>query len=183
MAEEEDAQAAEEEDAQESDVESEMLRVMQEELDEDDQDTAPAAESDAAGGGGDVGSLLEEEMLKAMEQEADSDVGGGSGLTGGLTSSVGGLPAANYPKEIEGIDKLSDVEVEITVELGDSLVPIQDIMSWASGSVVELQTAEEEPVRVMLNGSPFATGEVVVVGDTFGVRIVELLDSTGDTSG
>jgi flagellar motor switch protein FliN/FliY len=173
---------AEEDDAQGSDVESEMLRTMQEELGGDDQDAAPAAESDTTGGGDDVGSLLEKEMLKAMEQETGGDIGGGSGAMGGLTSSVGGLPAANYSEEVEGIDKLSDVEVEITVELGDSLLPIQDIMSWASGSVVELQTAEEEPVRVMLNGSPFATGEIVVVGDTFGVKIVELLDPSGDTS-
>jgi flagellar motor switch protein FliN len=117
-------------------------------------------------------------MLRAMEQETGGDAGGGDPM-GALSSLMGAAPA-DYAEEVEGIEKLSDVEVEITVELGDSLVPIQDIMAWASGSVVELNTAEEEPVRVMLNGSPFATGKIVVVGDTFGVRIIELIDPPQD---
>ena len=171
---------AEESDAQENDVEAEMLRMMQEELggEEGGGDDAAAAEPAAEG---DVDSLLEEEMLRAMEQETPAAEGGGDAM-GALSSFMaGGGPSANYGEEAEGIDKLSDVDVEITVELGENLVPIQDIMSWATGSVVELQVQEHEPVNVMLNGSPFAQGEIVVVGDTFGVRIIKLLDPEEQT--
>jgi len=166
---------AEENDAEGSDVEAEMLRMMQEELGGDEEGEASAAE-DTAEGGGDVDSLLEEEMLKAMEQESGGAGGGGADPMGSLSSLMGGGPVSDYADEAEGIDKLADVEVEVTVELGENLIPIQDIMEWTSGSVVELQCQEHEPVRVMLNGSPFATGEIVVVGDTFGVRIVGLID-------
>jgi len=164
---------AEENEGQESDVEAEMLRMTQEELGGDD---ASAAPDDAGGGGGDVDSLLEEEMLKAMESE-----GGGEATSdpmAALASFAGGGAVApmDSGEEAEGIDKLTDVEVEITVELGDNLIPIQEIMTWATGSVVELQPEEHETVKVLLNGSPFALGEIVVVGDTFGVRIVELID-------
>jgi len=159
---------AEENDADGGDLEAEMLRMMQEELGGDDSDAEAGSDS---GGGTDVDSLLEDEMLKAMEQET------GGGDAGGALSAFMGAPAGpDYGDEAEGIEKLTDVEVEITVELGECLVPIQEIMTWATGSVVELNPEEHDTVKVLLNGSPFATGEIVVVGDTFGVRIVELLD-------
>ena len=159
---------AEENDTQEGDAEAEMLRTMQEELgDEDAGDT----EGDGPGndaGGDDMVSLLEEEILKAMEQE--------SSASGDEADPMSAFAGADYSEKAGGIERLTDVEVEITVELGDNQIPIQEIMSWATGSIVELQPEEHNPVKVLLNGSPFAMGEVVVVGDTFGVRIVELLD-------
>ena len=167
---------AEENDAQEGDVEAEMLRTMQEELGgAEGGDAAADAGGDAAEGGGDVDNLLEEEMLKAMEQKGG---GGDAGMDPmAALSGFGGAPSAvDFAEGAEGVDRLTDVMVEITVELGDNLIPIQEIMEWASGSVVELQPEEHETVKVYLNGSPFARGEIVVVGDTFGVRIAELLD-------
>ena len=158
---------AEENDADGGDLEAEMLRMMQEELGGDDSDAEAGPDS---GGETDVDSLLEEEMLKAVEQETGGDAGGA------LSAFMGAPAGPDYGDEAEGIEKLTDVEVEITVELGECLVPIQEIMTWATGSVVELNPEEHETVKVLLNGSPFATGEIVVVGDTFGVRIVELLD-------
>lgn len=167
---------AEENDAQENDVEAEMLRMMQEELGGDDAAEGGEGGDAAAEGGGDVDSLLEEEMLKAMEQESGGDAGGSDPMAALTALSGGGGGAVAFGEEVEGIDRLTDVDVEITVELGDNTVPIQEIMTWATGSVVELLPEEHEAVRVLLNGSLFAMGEIVVVGDTFGVRIVELLD-------
>ena len=164
---------AEESDAQENDVEAEMLRMMQEELGGDDAEGG--AEPAAGGDAGDVDSLLEEEMLKAMEQEG-AGTSGGSDPMAALSAFAGAPGGMDFGVETEGIDRLTDVEVEVTVELGENLVPIQEIMTWTSGSVVELSVEEHEAVKVLLNGSPFAMGEVVVVGDTFGVRIVHLLD-------
>ena len=69
------------------------------------------------------------------------------------------------------------------MEVGDITVAIQEIMSWTAGSLVELLDEENEPVNIMLNGSPFAKGEIVVVGDTFGVRIIELLDPPDEAQG
>ena len=163
---------AEENDTQEGDAEAEMLRTMQEELGDDDaSDTGGDGPGNDAGGD-DMDSLLEEEILKAMEQE-NSVSGDGADPMGAFP---GGGAVADYSEKAEGIERLTDVEVEVTVELGDNQIPIQDIMSWATGSIVELQPEEHNPVKVLLNGSPFAMGEIVVVGDTFGVRIVELLD-------
>ena len=115
-----------------------------------------------------------DQMLEAMETD------GGGEDAGDALSSMAALPgaAAMAPPapDAEGIDRLTDVDVEISVELGENHVAIAEIMSWAAGSIVDLLPEETEPVNLMLNGSPFARGEIVVVGDTFGVRIVELLD-------
>ena len=81
--------------------------------------------------------------------------------------------AADSP---EGIERLSDVDVFVTVEIGGTHIPIKDIMEWTRDSIVELEPEEHDPVEVLVNGKLFAHAEVVVVGDTFGVRIVELID-------
>lgn len=169
---------AEENDAEEPDVEAEMLRMMQEELGGDD---AGGGEEAAEGGDDGIDNTVEAEMLQAMETEG----GGDTGNAGDPMAALAALGPALDPvasASAEGIDRLTDVDVEITVELGENHVAIQDIMTWTAGSVVELIDEESEPVNVMLNGSLFAKGEIVVVGDTFGVRIVELLDPPDDAT-
>ena len=88
------------------------------------------------------------------------------------------MPADN----LEGIERLSDVEVVVTVEIGGTQIPIKDIMAWTRDSIVELEPMEEDPVEVLVNGKLFALGEVVVVDDTFGVRIIELVDRPEEPS-
>jgi flagellar motor switch protein FliN/FliY len=171
---------AEEGGSSAEDVEAEMLRMMQEEMSgaspaEPGQEPAPetgAAEGEAAAGGGDIDSLLEQEMLKAMQEETVT-----------AAPAMAAFTSPSLSEDYEGIDRLTDVEVEVTVELGDSLIPIQDIMVWNSGSVVELTPEEHDPVNVLLNGSVFARGEIVVVGDNFGVRITELMDQAESLRG
>ena len=68
-----------------------------------------------------------------------------------------------------------DVNVKMTVELGGNRLPINDILLWGDGTMVELECMDREPVDVLVNGKLFARGEVVVVGETFGVKITELI--------
>jgi flagellar motor switch protein FliN/FliY len=73
-------------------------------------------------------------------------------------------------------DLLQDVELTVTVELGRAHMEIRDILNVGSGTIVELGKLVSEPVDVLVNGTPFAQGEVVVVDDAFAVRITRLLD-------
>lgn len=85
--------------------------------------------------------------------------------------------AGNVEKRAAGnIDLLLDVPLELTVELGRTSMSIRSILSLGSGSVVELQKLAGEPVDILINNRPIATGEVVVVDDNFGVRIADILD-------
>ena len=93
---------------------------------------------------------------------------------------AGALPGV--PQSVEGLERLAEIDVEVTVEMGESHIPIQEILAWERDSVVELEPEEHDPVNVLVNGRLFATGEVVVVGDTYGVRITELVSQTDERS-
>jgi flagellar motor switch protein FliN/FliY len=74
-------------------------------------------------------------------------------------------------------DLVLDIPVDIVVELGKTVMTIQDILNLTIGSVVELKKLSGEPVEVMANGRLFAEGEVVVIGDNFGVRLTNIKEN------
>ena len=77
------------------------------------------------------------------------------------------------------LSMLSDVHLAMTVELGRTRMLVDDVLGLESGAVVELDKAAGDPVDVLVNGRPVARGEVLVLDDTFCIRISEIL-STGD---
>jgi len=90
---------------------------------------------------------------------------------------------ANFP-QLESMAKgatgslnhLLDVSVGITAELGRATMSISDIMKISVGSVVGLNRTVSEPVELLVQGVPFARGEVVVIDDRFAIRIREIVD-------
>ena len=75
----------------------------------------------------------------------------------------------------ENIDLIMDVPLEVTVELGRSTKSIKDILEFAPGTIVELNKIAGESVDVLVNGKFVAKGEVVVIEESFGVRIIEII--------
>ena len=75
----------------------------------------------------------------------------------------------------ENIDLLLDVPLEVTVELGKTSKSIKEILDFAPGTVVELNRLAGEPIDVLVNGKYVAKGEVVVIGETFGIRITDVI--------
>ena len=69
---------------------------------------------------------------------------------------------------------LAGVQVELSVELGRSRLPVQDLLTLAPGAVVELDRPADTTVDILVNGTVVARGEVVVVDGNFGVRISEI---------
>ncbi len=82
-----------------------------------------------------------------------------------------GLPPAAEPNEIS---LLSDVSMEVTVELGRTVMRVRDVLDLSEGSVVELTQPVGAHVSVLINGSSVALGEVVVIDDVLGVRITSV---------
>jgi flagellar motor switch protein FliN/FliY len=78
-------------------------------------------------------------------------------------------------KPLGNIDYLKDVHLEAGVELGQTAMSVEQILKLGAGSIVELNQTVGEPVRLMINHHAYALGEVVVIGDKFGVRIGKLL--------
>lgn len=75
------------------------------------------------------------------------------------------------------LDLLLDVKMPLAVELGRTRMLIRDILELGPGSVIELDKAAGEPVDLLVNGRLIARGEVVVIDESFGLRITEILDS------
>ena len=85
---------------------------------------------------------------------------------------MGALSAA-FQKE--NIDLIMDVPLEVTVELGRTSKSIQEILDFAPGTIIELNKIAGEPIDVLVNGKYVAKGEVVVIEESFGVRITEII--------
>ncbi|MES2183537.1 MAG: flagellar motor switch protein FliN [Pseudomonadota bacterium] len=73
------------------------------------------------------------------------------------------------------INRVLDIPVQLSVELGRVRVPIKYILQLAQGSVVELDALAGEPMDVLVNGYLIAQGEVVVVNDKFGIRLTDVV--------
>src|SRR5581483_718046 len=74
-----------------------------------------------------------------------------------------------------GIDLLLDVSLQVSVELGRTRMTIAEVLALHAGSVIELDKIAGEPVDILVNGTRIARGEVVVVDDKFGVRVLEVV--------
>ena len=85
---------------------------------------------------------------------------------------MGDLSAA-FQKE--NIDLIMDVPLEVTVELGRTSKSIQEILDFAPGTIIELNKIAGEPIDVLVNGKYVDKGEVVVIEESFGVRITEII--------
>lgn len=68
------------------------------------------------------------------------------------------------------------VNVEIAIEMGRKRLPISTLLDWTEGSLLELDRLQDQPVDVFVDGAPFAKGEVVVIGENYGVRVLSLVN-------
>ena len=88
----------------------------------------------------------------------------------------GAMPNQAY--QPENIDLIMDVPLEVTVELGRTKKSISEILDFGPGKIIELNKLAGEPVDVLVNGKYVAKGEVVVIEESFGVRITEIINAT-----
>jgi flagellar motor switch protein FliN/FliY len=97
------------------------------------------------------------------------------------------VQAAQFPDAVEGqvaasggqFDLLLDMDVPITVMLGQAQVPVRRLLQLGPGAVVSLDKPIEAPVELYLQGAKFAEGDVVVVDNRFGIRIRQVMAVEG----
>ena len=75
---------------------------------------------------------------------------------------------------IENLKVLENIEVKLTVEVGSTEMKIKDLLKLNEGSVVELDRLAGDPLDILANGVKIARGEVVMVGERFGIRFTEV---------
>ena len=85
------------------------------------------------------------------------------------------VPVGTYQPENIGL--IMDVPLEVSVELGRTSKSIADILEFSPGKIIELDKLAGEPIDVLVNGKYVAKGEVVVIEESFGVRITEIINT------
>jgi flagellar motor switch protein FliN len=85
------------------------------------------------------------------------------------------LPDAPAARTSSGLELLAGLQMNVAVELGRTEMTVADVLGLGPGSVVELDRLAGEPVDILVNDRLIARGEVVVVDENFGVRIVEVI--------
>lgn len=78
------------------------------------------------------------------------------------------------------LDVLRDVKVNLSVQLGTCELPMKEILELGTGAVVQLNQQAKDPVSLLVNGKLIAYGEVVVVEDSFGIKITEIVGEKND---
>lgn len=84
-------------------------------------------------------------------------------------------PVANLGLQQENIDLIMDVPLEVSVVLGKTKKSIKEILEFSPGTIIELDKLAGEPIDVMVNQKLVAKGEVVVIEESFGIRITEII--------
>jgi len=87
-------------------------------------------------------------------------------------------PTAGPSDGVLSIGVLRHVPLEVAAELGRAKVTMEEILQYGPGSIIELDRTAGSPVDVVVNGSMVARGEVVVIGEEYGVRVTEILGRT-----
>ena len=73
------------------------------------------------------------------------------------------------------IDALKDVNLHLKIELGRSRMYVQDILKFASGSIIELDKLTGDPLDIYVNDRLVARGEILVINDNFAIRVTEII--------
>jgi flagellar motor switch protein FliN/FliY len=169
------------------------LRAAQEAVSQLRQETSPTMASAGEDNAAAEALLAAQQAVAAVQsasEEAGSMGGGSAQMGGGYAQSSGaptpqafGLPAfgaARVQKRPEGIDMLSDVNLNVKIELGRTRMLVEDVLRLGEGSVVELDKLAGDPVDVYVNDRHVARGEVLVLNDNFCVRINEIVSPVMD---
>lgn len=132
---------------------------------------------------GDPADAVDPALVDQMMANLDKQAADGGRTIGKPSPRGGSLEGVDLPSlqggtnghAPEGIELLSDVDLQVKIELGRTVMLVEDVLRLNAGSIVELDKLAGDPVDVYVNDRRVARGEVLVLNDAFCVRISEVL--------
>ena len=125
--------------------------------------------------------MNEEEMNEALnmsdeeEDGADGDAPAPAGGEEGDDGQEGLTGLSDDEARMQNLKLLQNIDVKLTVEIGGTIIKIKDLLKLNEGSVVELDRLAGEHLDILVNGTLLAKGEVVMVGERFGIRFTDII--------
>tara|TARA_B100000242_G_C42622908_1_gene293523 strand:- start:138 stop:506 length:369 start_codon:yes stop_codon:yes gene_type:complete len=114
--------------------------------------------------------MAEEKNKEAVEEEKKVEG----------TNEVNDVSSDNTEKEersgLENLRVLENIDVKLTVEVGGAEIKLRELLRINEGSVIELERLAGDPLDILANGTIIAKGEVVMIGERFGIRFTEVVD-------
>jgi len=105
-----------------------------------------------------------EENVKEQEVDENKD------------AKVGVEEEKGERSSLENLRVLENIDVKLTVEVGGAEIKLRDLLRINEGSVIELERLAGDPLDILANGTIIAKGEVVMIGERFGIRFTEVVD-------
>ncbi|MFT7185417.1 MAG: flagellar motor switch protein FliN/FliY [Pseudohongiellaceae bacterium] len=154
------------------------------------------SENDVPPEGGSEDEKLASEWESAMEESGDSEGGAEDEWAAAMAEAeaveksasddiksapLESFAASSKHQQVEGspdLDVILDIPVTISMEVGNTSIPIRNLLQLNQGSVIELDRLAGEPLDVLINGTLIAHGEVVMVNDKFGIRLTDVVSPT-----
>jgi len=109
-------------------------------------------------------------VAETIEYEQFDQPGHADGADGALADTISDAD----------LSRLSDIPMELSVEIGRTHMTVGETLDLRVGSVVALERLAGETADLLVNGTAIARGEVVVIDEQYGLRITEILDAHGD---
>lgn len=98
-----------------------------------------------------------------------------AGTAGQADTAAADGPMSDEAARPQNLDVVLDVSVRLSMEVGQTDISIRKLLQLNKGSVVELGRTAGEPLDVLVNGTLIARGEVVVVNEKFGIRLLDVI--------
>ncbi|RKY07422.1 MAG: hypothetical protein DRP65_10495 [Planctomycetota bacterium] len=117
---------------------------------------------------------------QAVEEKQDqqNDSGNESSKTQAQSVELSEAADTQETSASGNVDILLDMNVPITVAIGDANISVRRLLQLGPGSVLRLEKSVDAPVDIYLKDTKFATGDVVVVDEKFAVRVKQILALT-----
>jgi flagellar motor switch protein FliN len=109
------------------------------------------------------------ENAKPLEEQTPTETPAAEGAEGGVKLHV--APQADPGN----VDFILDIPLRVSVELGRTKILVQDLLKLHKGSVLELNKLAGEPLEVLVNDRVVAKGEVIVINEKFGIRLIDIV--------
>ena len=117
----------------------------------------------------------EDEWAAAMEEAGEKPAKAAANVKKPPMEEFDESPSARRGNTSPDLDVILDIPVTISMEVGNTEIPIRNLLQLNQGSVIELDRLAGEPLDVLVNGTLIAHGEVVMVNEKFGIRLTDVI--------